>query len=405
MASGGDIEVLFTADDRDVSAGMDRLARKAGGFAGEMAKAGDKVKEQFTGFKNLGPAAAGAVAAGFGLATKAVMDYVGKNDIALGQLNSLKRASAEVWTAIGRDISAGGIGQVVELIQQVDKLRQKAVDGLSWIMGGDPKGVGEAMKATENMIKAAAEQKTLKTEGLRLEEQIAAAAGDSVKAAQIKAQLEKEAALERLNSLNVTNSPEKERLKQLIEDKTSGDVAAAKKAANDEMQKLMDAEWEKTLQGEQQDKREREKLDQQKQQRDEALERFAIDMQAAELDAKRSGMKKEEIVRAEKELELRRKILEINGNDVLLQGDKAAAIEKLRALSEVEVGLALGKKGDEKQWRSLESSGNVSGATLAAAGATRNAGMTIAVTTRDATLRTAKAVERIAERGVAAVLQ
>jgi hypothetical protein len=400
--AGGDIEVIFKANDRDVAAGLDRLAVKAGGFSGEMAKANAKVKEQLTGFKNLGPAAGAAVGAAFGLATKAVMDYADKNDLVQGSLDSLKRASADVWTSIGRDISAGGVGGVVEFIKTIDGARQATVNWIAGLFNDDAEGVGKAMKETENLIKAEKERRAIKEESARIEADILATSGDALGAATIRARMDRDAALKRINDMGLTAGADKDGLMALVENKYNADVLKARQDEADRRAKAQNDANAKDKAEDDKVRAAREKADDEARARAAARERLDMELAAADLESKRANMKKDEVIRAEKELDLRRKIFEISENELLTADDKAGAIERLRAISEGETASLL--KGAAPKIGTVSLDTGISASRTAFAAARGGAGMTIAQQTRDASLRTAKAVEKIASGGVVAVV-
>lgn len=402
MSTGGDIDVIFTADDREVSAGMDRLKMKAGGFAGEMAKANAKVKEQLTGFKNLGPAAGAAVGAAFGLATKAVMDYADKNDLVKGSLDSLKRASAEVWTSIGRDISAGGIGGVVEFIETIDSARQASVDWIAGLFNSDVEGVGKAMKDTENLIKAEKERRAIKEESARIEADILATSGDALGAATARARMDREAALKRINDMGLTAGGDKDRLIGLVEKKYNADVMKARQDEADRRAKAQEDANAKDKAADDKARAAREKADDEAKARADAKERLDMELAAADLEARRSSMKKADVIRAEKELDLRKKIFDISQNELLTAEDKTNAIARLQQLSEAETGSLLRGLAPKDSTVSVDTGISATRSTFAAARG--GAGLTIAQQTRDASMRTAKAVEKIANNGVVAVV-
>jgi len=398
--AGGDIDVIFTADDKDVSAGLDRLAKKAGGFSAEMKKASDKVKEQFAGFKNIGPAAGGAIAAGFAGAAKAVMDYSEKNDLVAGSINRVKLASQELWTGIGRDISGLLGGEGADVLRWVEKVRGGLVDGIAGLFNSDAAGVTEAQKATENMIKGAKDAAAIRRESMQIEAALLDAQDKTVEAAKIRALLEKESTLERINGLNLTNSAEKAGLIALAEKKRASDVqraidqeAAKRKATEDKLDK-------EAADGDAKDRQAREATAEQEAARDAARERLDLELAGYEIDAMRGTLKKDEITKMEKELELRKKITDIRSNDLLSAADKDRAINTLRNLTAIETANIKPDRDRGPAFTQFEAGINAGGAALAAAGS--GAVLPVQVATRDAAVRTAKAVEKIAEKGLSA---
>ena len=405
MSTGGDIDVIFTADDREVGAGLDRLKMKAGGFAGEWAKASNKVKESFTGFRNIGPAVGMAFASGFALAGKAILDYAGKNDLARGSLDALQRAGQRTWTAIGRDISSVGSGPLVDIIDKLERVRQGAVDAVAGIFSSDAEGVGQAMRDTEAMIKSADEHKKIRAETLKIEADLLASNGDSVGAAKKRAMLEREANLERINQMGLTDGPDKARLIGLVNSKAKSDIQdAVNKKAADEKAKF-DREWEANGRLDEQDRRARERADEDAKAREAAKERLNIEIRGAAIDAMRGTARAEEIARAEKELDLARKVMDIRGNGLLSEADKKGAISALSSLSEMEMAGGATRRGYQ-DWRTVPVSGNVGGATLAAVAGSgqRSPLMTLAQKQLSAGERTAKAVEKMAAEGLPARL-
>jgi hypothetical protein len=398
--AGGDIDVIFTADDKDVSAGLDRLAKKAGGFSAEMAKATGKVKEQLGGFKNIGPAAGGAIAAGFAGAAKAVMDYSEKNDLVAGSINRVKLASQELWTGIGRDISGLLGGEGADVLRWVEKVRGGLVDGIAGLFNSDAAGVTEAQKATENMIKGAKDAAAIRRESMQIEAALLDAQDKTVEAAKIRALLEKESTLERINGLNLTNSAEKAGLIALAEKKRAMDVqraidqeAAKRKATEDKLDK-------EAADGDAKDRQAKEATAEQEAARDAARERLDLELAGYEIDAMRGTLKKDEITKMEKELELRKKITDIRSNDLLSAADKDRAINTLRNLTAIETANIKPDRDRGPAFTQFEAGINAGGAALAAAGS--GAVLPVQVATRDAAVRTAKAVEKIAEKGLSA---
>jgi hypothetical protein len=396
--AGGDIDVIFTADDKDVQAGLDRLAKKAGGFSAEMKKASDKVKEQFAGFKNIGPAAGGAIAAGFAGAAKAVMDYSEKNDLVAGSINRVKLASQELWTGIGRDISGLLGGEGAEVLRWVEKVRGSIVNGL--VFWKDTDEIDGAMKATENMIKGAKDAAAIRRESMQIEAALLDAQDKTVEAAKIRALLEKESTLERINGLNLTNSAEKAGLIALAEKKRASDVqraidqeAAKRKATEDKLDK-------EAADGDAKDRQAKEATAEQEAARDAARERLDLELAGYEIDAMRGTLKKDEITKMEKELELRKKITDIRSNDLLSAADKDRAINTLRNLTAIETANIKPDRDRGPAFTQFEAGINAGGAALAAAGS--GAVLPVQVATRDAAVRTAKAVEKIAEKGLSA---
>jgi hypothetical protein len=396
--AGGDIDVIFTADDKDVSAGLDRLAKKAGGFSAEMAKATGKVKEQLGGFKNIGPAAGGAIAAGFAGAAKAVMDYSEKNDLVAGSINRVKLASQELWTGIGRDISGLLGGEGAEVLRWVEKVRGSIVNGL--VFWKDTDEIDGAMKATENMIKGAKDAAAIRRESMQIEAALLDAQDKTVEAAKIRALLEKESTLERINGLNLTNSAEKAGLIALAEKKRASDVqraidqeAAKRKATEDKLDK-------EAADGDAKDRQAKEATAEQEAARDAARERLDLELAGYEIDAMRGTLKKDEITKMEKELELRKKITDIRSNDLLSAADKDRAINTLRNLTAIETANIKPDRDRGPAFTQFEAGLNAGGAALAAAGS--GAVLPVQVATRDAAVRTAKAVEKIAEKGLSA---
>lgn len=406
--AGGDIDVIFTADDRDVSAGIDKLKMKAGGFAAEWAKASGKVKEQLTGFKNVGPAVVGAIAASMGLATKAVMDYSEKNDLVAGSLKQLQMASTETWTAIGRDISGLLGGEAAQLIRWLERVRQGAVDGLAGLFSSDADEVGAQMKATEDMIKGAKDAAAIRRETMAIQASMLEADGKSVEAAKIRALMEKESTLQRIASLGLTDSAEKAQLIRLAEMKrvqtVNAAVAAAAAAEKDKEAKLM----AEAVRGDKEERENREREAAEAKARQQAKERLDLELAAQAIDALKGTARKEEIQQMERELELRRRILDITNNELLTAQDKKDAVESLQQIAALELA---GIKPETERARRLDQieAGLNFGRSLAFAatglgvgGAGSNQGgmLTVATQTRDAGVRTAKAVEKLVERGV-----
>jgi hypothetical protein len=400
--NGGDIDVIFTADDKDVAAGLERLKQKAGGFAGEWSKATAKVKEQFTGFKNLGPAVGGAIAAGFALSTKAVLDYSQKNDMVAGSLNRMKLASDNLWTGMGRDISGLLGGEAADFLRWVESARTSIVNGL--VFWKDTDGIDGAMKATENMIKGAKEAALIRREELQIRAAMLESEGKSVESAKIRALLEKESTLERINGMNLTNSAEKAGLIKLAEAKRLQDVRKAEQDLADRNAANIKANTDAMIQIEAQLDREdaakREAVELDKQARAAAKERLELDLAGYEIDALRGARSKEEIATMERELDLRRKITDIRSNDLLSAADKDRAINTLRNLTAIETANIKPDRDRGPAFTQFEAGINAGGAALAAAGS--GAVLPVQVATRDAAVRTAKAVEKIAEKGLSA---
>ena len=397
----GDIDVIFTADDKDVSVGLDRLARKAGGFSAEMAKATGKVKEQLTGFKNIGPAVGGALAASVGIASKAVLDYAEKNDLVRSKLDAIRSASQNLWTGIGRDISNLLGGEGADLLRWAERMRQGLVDGIAGALNPEAGGVGEANRATEEMIAAAKQAAALRAEEKSLRASILADEGDTVAAARLRAQEERRAALERLNALKLQDGAEKAALVRLIDRRAALTVqmAVEKKAAEER------AKYEKALAEDTRldarDRSDREAVERYKEQQALARERLDFELEAARVAAMRGKATAEEVERAERELNLRQKLAELNKNEYLSDAEKAAAAAQLRKFSESE---ALGRSKESKaKVIAIDGGINATGGAIAAAvGAAAAPQVLVAKQTRDASLRTAKAVEQIARNGLSA---
>lgn len=400
---GGDIEVIFNADDRDVANSLDRLASKAGGFAGEWAKATNKIKEQFTGFKNIGPAVGMAIGAAFTAAGKAVLDYADKNDFVRQQLESVKRATADTWTAIGRDIASQGTGNLAEYIRTVERARQATVDFVAGLISSDAGEVGTQMKAQEELTRVGRESLLIKREAAAIEAKLAQDSGDNVKAARIRAMAEREAALERINQMNLTAGPEKDRLIGLVDEKARSDIRKAREEDAKAKQQEFDRQWAENGRLDAADRAKREKADDDARRRAEAKQNLDFELQAAAIDAMRGTATKDEIKAMESRLELARKIAEVNRNDLLSAQDKQAAAEKLTALSGVELAGALGSQ-KEARYTSIESGINASFASVSAASRASNPMMTVAVKSLAVHERTARAVEKLAADGVPAKL-
>jgi hypothetical protein len=114
----------------------------------------------------------------------------------------------------------------------------------------------------------------------------------------------------------------------------------------------------------------------------------------------RGTLKKDEITKMEKELELRKKITDIRSNDLLSAADKDRAINTLRNLTAIETANIKPDRDRGPAFTQFEAGINAGGAALAAAGS--GAVLPVQVATRDAAVRTAKAVEKIAEKGLSA---
>jgi hypothetical protein len=403
---GGDIEVIFNADDRDVANSLDRLASKAGGFAGEWSKATNKIKEQFTGFKNIGPAVGMALGAAFTAAGKSVLDYADKNDLVKGQLDDLKRAFNETWTAIGRDIASDGTGNMAEYIRTTERARQATVDFIAagiGIFNDDMPGVFAAMKTGEQQTKEAKDLRNIKAETLRLESELLAASGNNVGAARNRARAERDATLSRINEMGLTDGPEKTRLLGLVDEKLRIDMQKAREADAKAKQQEFDRQWAENGRLDAADRAKREKADDDARRRAEAKQNLDFELQAAAIDAVRGTATKDEIKAMESRLELARKIAEVNRNDLLSTQDKQAAAEKLTALSGVELAGALGSQ-KEARYTSIEAGVNASVASVSAAARGTNPMMTVAVKSLAVHERTARAVEKLAADGVPAKL-
>lgn len=413
MAGGGDIEVLFTADDRDVSEGMDRLKRKAGGMAAEWAKANDKVKEQFTGFKNFGPAAMGAVTAAYGMAIRAAMDYRDKNSYINAQMEDLETASRRVWTNIGRDISAGGVAWLTDTVNLIEDVRVGLVDTLSPafrelgdLMTGQAIGngvvddmiVGDAMRAHELMDKEAKDRLAVEKEIFRLSIDTERVKGGGDSAKRMEIELQRKDALRNLDAMNLSGGSDKENLRSMIEERAKWALHMVQLEADQREQKdreEMNRAEELARKKEETARREQDALSI-------ARQRAELDVQAVEAESRR-GKETKKVVDSElEEIDLARKILDVRQNEALTSVQKLDLINRLQDVSAATVkGILSGSSGMRPDFYGVQSGVNSSAAVTRSA----NGGptMNIAVQTRDAAQRTARAVEKIAERGLTAV--
>ena len=280
-------------------------------------------------------------------------------------------------------------------------MRQGLVDGIAGALNPEAGGVGEANRATEEMIAAAKQAAALRAEEKSLRASILADEGDTVAAARIRAQEERRAALERLNALKLQDGAEKAALVRLIDRRAALTVqmAVEKKAAEER------AKYEKALAEDTRldarDRSDREAVERYKEQQALARERLDFELEAARVAAMRGKATAEEVERAERELNLRQKLAELNKNEYLSDAEKAAAAAQLRKFSESE---ALGRSKESKaKVIAIDGGINATGGAIAAAvGAAAAPQVLVAKQTRDASLRTAKAVEQIARNGLSA---
>lgn len=164
--------------------------------------AGDRVTRQLFGISNAAKAAMAGVGAAFYTGTKAIQEYVEKNDMAAAALGRLRDAADNVQTGVGRDLSLllndGGVSDV---LNWAERQRQNAVNvtaNLMRFVGGnsDSAGVNEeqaitrAQKEQEQQGKLIRAQNQMAEERLRTELKIAEATGTTT------VRLEKQLALE-----------------------------------------------------------------------------------------------------------------------------------------------------------------------------------------------------------------
>lgn len=404
MASG-DLEVLFTADDKAVSTSMDKLARQAGGFSKRMAEASGNIQKQLLGFSNIGPAAAGAFGVAFGLASKATLDYASKNDLVLGSLERLKSASRETWTAIGRDIAGGGVDTATEFVRTIERARQETVDFVALLLsGGTSKLASDAVKENEKAIAVEKARLSVLEQTRGVQAQIASIRGDDLVAVRLQAEIEREAALKKANEL--TDGPEKSKLVELINLAAVEKVAKAQREFEEEQRKAHDQSLkEASAESKRNDeniKRINEELDASELKRKIAAENLEIQMAEADLDLLRLTGTKQLVALEEERLKTRKEILDIQRTEGLNEAQKSAAIARIEGVSTAKLAsLSNAPQKTEDQRARLVGSGlNATGLTVAAG---LGVGGVVASQTRDFTKRTAEAVEKIAKGGSVAV--
>ena len=259
--------------------------------------------------------------------------------------------------------------------------------------------IDQAMRDMEQLDKAAREKLVIERELARVATETARVKGQADSAARLEVEMRRKEELRALNDLGLPNGADKNMLTFAINEKAKWSL----KAIDDEARARQTKDAEEKKREEESLRRKEEAKIKEEESIELAQKRAELEMQAMEWEARR-GKEADKIVDAQlNEIEIERKRLDIKHDDALSWSQKYDLINRLQAIGAANEADILKRGGKTRDVVAVASGINVSGGALSAArgGAT----LTVATQTRDAAMRTAKAVEKIADYGVSAVYQ